>query len=122
MSRPSAIGDGVKFLNRLLSGRMFGSRLGAQPFFPIFEYLTNVKHNGANTMINKRITDPAGMDRALVAAEKLLQHHDAQVQMNMMQAHADPLGLPLRLGLFTWTLVMSVPEPCTKLCMCTNAH
>ena len=59
MSRPSSIGDGVKFLNRLLSGRMFGSRLNSQPFFPVYGFLDHLRHNGDNVMINDRITDPA---------------------------------------------------------------
>ena len=72
MSRPSSIGEGVKFLNRLLSGRMFGSRMGSKPFYPIFGMLDSMRHNGDNVMINSRVSDPASMNRALVLAEKKL--------------------------------------------------
>ena len=34
MARPSSVGHGVKFLNRVLSGRMFSKRLETDSFYP----------------------------------------------------------------------------------------
>lgn len=79
MSRPSSIGEGVKFLNRLLSGRMFGTRLGSKPFYPVYGFLEQMRHNGSNVMVNSRIVDPASLNKALVLAEKKLHRFSPEV-------------------------------------------
>ncbi|CAL5226213.1 g9052 [Coccomyxa viridis] len=90
MTRPSSIGDGVRFLNRHLSSKLFSSK---EDFNPLFEYLRSLHSNGTSMMLNDRITSFDDMDAALTKAEKLLENMDAEVPVSEVAEKLRELGL-----------------------------
>ncbi|KAK9808274.1 hypothetical protein WJX73_006327 [Symbiochloris irregularis] len=93
MSRPGSIGQGVKFLNSVLSGRMFTSRLGAQSFYPIHGFLQQLRADGANVMINDSIQNPEDLNVALRKAEQRLDKLDPETPYKDVAPLLNKLGL-----------------------------
>eukprot|EP00250_Pteridium_aquilinum_P014599 c22086_g1_i1 orf=234-2723(+) len=69
LSMPSSIGNGVQFLNRHLSSRLFGDPESMQP---LFEFLRMHKHDGQTLMVNERIPNLQKLRAALLKAEEHL--------------------------------------------------
>lgn len=67
--------------------RHLSSRLFTTPhatFHPLYDFLRTLQNNGKPMMVGKRITCVDDMQKALSAAEKLLQRCDAQVQLSLL--------------------------------------
>ncbi|KAK9843685.1 hypothetical protein WJX81_002259 [Elliptochloris bilobata] len=91
MSRPSSIGDGVRFLNRHLSSRLFTTPHAT--FNPVCDFLRTLQTNGDPLMVGKRITDVNAMQKALTKAEQLLLRCDAQAPFATVAAKLQEIGL-----------------------------
>ncbi|BDA49039.1 Sucrose synthase 2 [Coccomyxa sp. Obi] len=90
MTRPSSIGEGVKFLNRHLSSRLFASNNA--DFHPIFDFLRTLSYNGQSLMLNERIGSAQEMGRALDAAENYLQRYDPETPIEQVAIKAQDMG------------------------------
>lgn len=69
LTMPSSIGNGVQFLNRHLSSRLF---LDAESMQPLFEFLRMHKYQGQTLMINERIPTLQKLRAVLLKAEEQL--------------------------------------------------
>ena len=68
--------------HRHLSSRLFTTPHAT--FHPLYDFLRTLQNNGKPMMVGKRITCVDDMQKALSAAEKLLQRCDAQVQLTLL--------------------------------------
>ncbi|MCO5572237.1 hypothetical protein L7F22_025990 [Adiantum nelumboides] len=69
LSMPASIGNGVQFLNRHLSSRLFNDPESMQP---LFEFLRTHKYGGQTLMVNDRIPNLQKLRAALLKAEEHL--------------------------------------------------
>eukprot|EP00249_Psilotum_nudum_P036840 c8859_g1_i1 orf=571-3075(-) len=69
LTRPSSIGNGVQFLNRHLSSRLFRDPESMQP---LFDFLHMHKYDGQKLMLNERIPNLQKLRSALHKAEEQL--------------------------------------------------
>ena len=80
MSRPSSIGEGVSYLNRLLSSRLMVQNTGQDNMQLLFEFLRMHRRDGVPLMINEDImSDLPTMARALARAIRFLDSFPAEV-------------------------------------------
>eukprot|EP00884_Botryococcus_braunii_P012793 jgi/Botrbrau1/21514/Bobra.174_2s0018.2 len=90
MSLPSSIGDGVKFLNRNLSSRLFNQ---TSSFHPLFDFLSTLKYNGQNLMLNERVRGVDEMVQALNRADRFLDHIDDRLPYKEIAVKLQDIGL-----------------------------
>lgn len=69
MARPSSIGDGVRFLSRHLSCRLFHD---AQSMQPLLDFLQTCNNCGEKLMVSDTIDTVSQLQTALVKAEEIL--------------------------------------------------
>lgn len=69
LTMPSSIGNGVQFLNRHLSSRLFRD---AESMQPLFDFLQLHKYQGQTLMVNERIPNLQKLRGALLKAEEHL--------------------------------------------------
>ena len=82
MSRPSSIGEGVSYLNRLLSSRLMVQSAGQDNMQLLFEFLRMHRRDGVPLMINEDIMDDLPtMARALARAIRFLDSFPSEVRM-----------------------------------------
>ena len=77
----------ISSFSMLAPHRHLSSRLFTTPhatFHPLYDFLRTLQNNGKPMMVGKRITCVDDMQKALSAAEKLLQRCDAQVRMTLL--------------------------------------
>ncbi|KAL2643605.1 hypothetical protein R1flu_011192 [Riccia fluitans] len=70
LQRPASVGNGVQFLNRHLSSRLFR---GSDSMQPLFEFLKIHRNRDEVLMVNDRIQSLEQLPRALLKAEDMLQ-------------------------------------------------
>ncbi|KAH7286312.1 hypothetical protein KP509_32G000400 [Ceratopteris richardii] len=91
LSMPSSIGNGVQFLNRHLSSRLFGNPESMQP---LFEFLRNLKyHDGQTLMLNDRIPTLQKLRGALQKAEEHLHKLPSGTPLQEFGQRLQELGL-----------------------------
>ncbi|KAH7284986.1 hypothetical protein KP509_33G005600 [Ceratopteris richardii] len=90
LTRPSSIGNGVQFLNRHLSSRLFRD---ADSMQPLFEFLKAHKHQGQALMINERIPTLPKLRSALLKAEEHLQKLSKDTPYSEFSHKLQELGL-----------------------------
>lgn len=69
MTRPSSIGNGVQFLNRHLSSRLFRDRDSMEP---LVEFMRLHKYKGQTLLLNERVTNIVKLRSALMRSEEML--------------------------------------------------
>lgn len=80
MSRPSSIGEGVSYLNRLLSSRLMVQSAGQDNMQLLFEFLRMHRRDGVPLMINEDVmADLPTMARALARAIRFLDSFPPEV-------------------------------------------
>ena len=72
--------------SRHLCSRLSGAQQGSAPQHSLFDFLALMRYSGERLMLNERVEDAAGLERALRRAERLLQSMDDEVM------RLDPLG------------------------------
>ncbi|EIE18920.1 sucrose synthase [Coccomyxa subellipsoidea C-169] len=90
LTRPNSIGEGVKFLNRHLSSRLFASNNA--DFHPIFDFLLTLSYNGQSLMLNDRIKNAQEMGRALDKADNFLNDHDPETPIEEVAIGLQDMG------------------------------
>jgi sucrose synthase len=69
MTRPSSIGNGVQFLNRHLSSRLFRD---AESLEPLVEFMRLHKYKGQSLLLNDRVANLVKLRSSLIKAEEIL--------------------------------------------------
>ncbi|KAI5058557.1 hypothetical protein GOP47_0026727 [Adiantum capillus-veneris] len=90
LSRPSSIGNGVQFLNRHLSSRLFRD---AESMQPLFDFLKAHKYHGQILMLNDRIPNLPKLRAALIKAEEQLQNLPKETEFSEFSIRLQELGL-----------------------------
>ncbi|KAL8166699.1 hypothetical protein V2J09_008198 [Rumex salicifolius] len=65
----SSIGNGLNYVSKHLSTRLFGEKEGSKP---LVDYLQTLKHDGEKLMINETLNTAAKLQAALLVADVLL--------------------------------------------------
>lgn len=88
----TSIGQGVEFLNKTLSARMFGPAQSAEGIQSMLTFLNKYKGpDGASLLLSRRMNNVSKLRNALVRAERLLNKHDDDVPIDHV-AGLDELG------------------------------
>ncbi|KAJ7555445.1 hypothetical protein O6H91_05G038200 [Diphasiastrum complanatum] len=69
LTRPKSIGNGVQFLNRHLSSRLFHNTESMQP---LFDFLRDHTYNGEPLMLNAKVSNIGKLRSVLIKAEEQL--------------------------------------------------
>jgi len=85
LSRPASIGRGVEFLNRYLSGQVFGRRRGEHGDRRLFDFLRLHQARGQTLMLNGGIEDVPELQRALRKGIHLVTTSDAGSNHELMR-------------------------------------
>ncbi|GBG73881.1 hypothetical protein CBR_g17593 [Chara braunii] len=87
MTRPSSIGNGVEFLNKHLSTKLFKNAKALQP---LLDFLRNHKYQGETLMVNDQLEDLPALRDGLKKATEYLSSvgHDAPVSAVQDQLRA----------------------------------
>ncbi|CAN6470266.1 unnamed protein product [Victoria cruziana] len=89
-NRSSSIGNGVQFLNRHLSSRMFHDRDSMQP---LVDFLRAHSYKGSTMMLNDRIHTLRGLQTALAKAEEHLTKLPPETPYSEFEHKFQELGL-----------------------------
>ncbi|XP_031485209.1 sucrose synthase 4-like isoform X2 [Nymphaea colorata] len=89
-SQPSWIGNGVQFLNRHLSSRMFHDSTSMEP---LFDFLQAHKYKGHVLLVTDRIKTLASLQSALSKAEQCLSKFSSDVPFSVFEYKFQELGL-----------------------------
>lgn len=69
----SSIGDGVSFLNKTLSMKVFGSNGNSMPgLFSLLEFLRNFKHNDQSLLLSPKIDNINKLKHSLLLVDRIL--------------------------------------------------
>eukprot|EP00245_Coleochaete_scutata_P002204 TRINITY_DN12892_c0_g1_i2.p1 TRINITY_DN12892_c0_g1~~TRINITY_DN12892_c0_g1_i2.p1 ORF type:complete len:860 (+),score=151.07 TRINITY_DN12892_c0_g1_i2:306-2885(+) len=90
LTRPQSIGNGVQFLNRHLSSRLFRDPAGMQP---LFEFLRLHKYHGEMLMLNNRVVSLDNLRPTLVKVEDLLRKLKDSTPYSEVASRLQDLGL-----------------------------
>lgn len=90
LTQPRSIGNGVQFLNRYLSSRIFRDPSCLQP---LVDFLRIHKCRGQTLMVNERVDDVTKMRAALLRAEELLRKQDPEAPYQDLAERLQALGL-----------------------------
>ncbi|KAG6467459.1 sucrose synthase 1-like [Zingiber officinale] len=120
--RPSlskSIGNGVEFLNRHLSSKMFVDK---ESMYPLLAFLQKHSYKGTVMMLNERIRSPSGLQSALRKAEEHLLSIPADTPYSEFNDRFQELGFEKGWGdtakrvLETMHMLLDLleaPDPCT---------
>jgi sucrose synthase len=96
MTRPSSIGQGVTFLNRHLSSRLFTDKAGPELLFQFLRLLrsggVSTAASGEQLMLNDQLESLAELRRALTQAERLLESMDDKASYRSVKRKLQELG------------------------------
>lgn len=87
----SSIGQGVAFLNKTLSAKMFGPAQNAVGTQQMLEFLRGFKHDGSSLLLSQRVNHVSKLRHSLLRAERLLDRHDDEEPIGRV-AGLDELG------------------------------
>lgn len=88
----TSIGQGVEFLNKTLSARMFGPAQSAEGIQSMLTFLNKYKGpDGSSLLLSRRINNVSKLRNALVRADRLLNRHEDEVPIDDV-AGLDDLG------------------------------
>jgi sucrose synthase len=87
----SSIGNGVAFLNKTLSAKMFGPAQNAAGTQQMLDFLRGFKHDGSSLLLSHRMNNVSKLRHALVRAERLLDRHEEEELISNV-AGLDELG------------------------------
>jgi sucrose synthase len=87
---PKSIGNGVQFLNRHLSSRLFHN---PESMEPLLEFLQLHKYRGETLMLNDRILNLGKLGSALTKTEEYLSKLDASTPYSSFEHKLQTLGL-----------------------------
>jgi sucrose synthase len=87
----SHIGNGVAFLNRTLSAKMFSPNANAEGSQMMLDFLREYKHNGEKLLISQRVNSVQRLRHALLRADRLLEKHEDEEPLSACQG-IDELG------------------------------
>ncbi|KAH7421488.1 hypothetical protein KP509_13G060100 [Ceratopteris richardii] len=90
LAMPNSIGNGVQFLNRHLSSRLFRDPGSMQP---LFEFLRVLKHDGQTIMLNDRILSLEKLREALSKSEEHLNRLPSSTPYKDFGLRLQELGL-----------------------------
>jgi sucrose synthase len=76
ISLQSSIGNGVDFLNKNLSMKMFGNGIDNPGMQSLLDFLRGFKHNDTSLLLSKRISTVDRLRHALLRAERALYSFD----------------------------------------------
>lgn len=91
ISLESSIGNGVSFLNKTLSAKMFGPAQNAAGTQQMLDFLRGFKHDGSSLLLSQRVNNVSKLRHALVKAERLLDRHDDEESVDRVTG-LDELG------------------------------
>ncbi|KAL3696760.1 hypothetical protein R1sor_010836 [Riccia sorocarpa] len=119
LQRPSSVGNGVQFLNRHLSSRLFR---GADSMQPLFEFLKIHRNRDEVLMVNDRIQSLEQLSRALLKAEDMLNKLPEDTPYKSVATKLQELGLEKGWGnsagrmletMYMLSEVLQAPDPAT---------
>lgn len=87
----SSIGNGVSFLNKNLSAKMFGPSQNAAGTQLMLDFLRGFKHNGSSLLLSQRVNNVSKLRHGLLRAERLLDRHEDEEPIDRV-AGLDELG------------------------------
>ena len=87
----SSIGDGVSFLNKTLSLKVFGAGSSSSGIHSLLEFLRQFRHNGSNLLLSQRINTVVRLRNALLRAERVLYSADDEAEISDTD-HMDELN------------------------------
>ena len=90
----SSIGQGVAFLNKTLSAKMFGQSQNAAGTQSMLDFLSNFKHEGNSLLLSSRINHVTKLRHSLLRAERLLNRHEDECPISDVQGLDDYGFLP----------------------------
>jgi sucrose synthase len=82
LSLQSHIGQGVSFLNKTLSAKMFAPTQNAEGSQQMLDFLRKFNHNGESLLLSSRMSSVMRLRAALLRADKLLEKHDDEDLIN----------------------------------------
>jgi sucrose synthase len=112
------IGQGVEYLNRTLSNRLFSSQ--EQRLRTLFEFLRLHHHEGKQLMLSDRIREPSELEQALERAEAFLSDQPDDKTWDAIRPDMNALGLEVGWGdtvqrirhmLHLLSEIIDAPEP-----------
>lgn len=89
---PSHIGNGVGFLNRTLSSKLFAPAQNAEGTQLLLDFLRGFKYNGESLLLSQRVSSVAKLRNLLVRADKLLERYEDD-DLIVKVAGFDEMGL-----------------------------
>ena len=87
----SSIGQGVSFLNKTLSAKMFGPAQNAAGTQQMLDFLRGFKYDGNSLLLSQRVNHVSKLRHSLLRAERLLDKHDDEMAINRVVG-LDELG------------------------------
>jgi len=90
----SSIGQGVSFLNKNLSAKMFGPSQNAAGTQSMLDFLSEFKHNGNSLLLSPRINHVTKLRHSLLRAERLLNRHQEECPISDVHGLDDYGFLP----------------------------
>ncbi|EFN59180.1 hypothetical protein CHLNCDRAFT_48488 [Chlorella variabilis] len=91
ISLQSHIGNGVSFLNKTLSAKLFSPNANAEGSQLMLDFLREFKHNGEMLLLSKRVNSVQRLRHALLRADRLLEKHEDEEPIGAV-AGIDELG------------------------------
>ncbi|PSC73946.1 sucrose synthase [Micractinium conductrix] len=91
ISLQSHIGNGVSFLNRTLSAKMFSQNANAEGSQLMLDFLREFKHGGEKLLLSPRVNSVQKLRHSLLRADRLLEKHEDEDPLSVVQG-IDELG------------------------------
>ncbi|GAB4822774.1 hypothetical protein N2152v2_009820 [Parachlorella kessleri] len=90
LTMQSSIGQGVSFLNKHLSAKMFSPNQNAEGSQLMLDFLRNQKKGGEQLLLSSRINTVQKLRHLLLKADRLLERHDEEGGMESRAEAAAP--------------------------------
>ena len=91
ISLDSSIGDGVKFLNKTLSAKLFGPSQNREGTNLMLDFLAGFHYRGESLLLSQRVNNASKLRQALLRADRLLERHEDEEPIGVVQG-LDELG------------------------------
>ncbi|KAL4859385.1 Sucrose synthase 3 [Chlorella vulgaris] len=87
----SHIGNGVSFLNKTLSAKLFSPAANAEGSQLMLDFLREFKHNGEKLLLSQRVNSVQRLRHSLLRADRLLEKHEDDELLSAVEG-IDELG------------------------------
>lgn len=91
ISLQSHIGNGVSFLNKTLSAKLFSPNANAEGSQLMLDFLREFRHGGEKLLLSQRVNSVQRLRHSLLRADRLLEKHEDEEPITVVQG-IDELG------------------------------